>query len=271
MKKLAIYLVLAVAISLFSFNHAYAIGAPTPVCPAVPYGQTGPYHSTRIPTFNWTTISGATWYQIYLSYAHSTGTALLKQWVKGVNSWTFDADFDLHPGYEYSWWVRAYDGSSGSWSNRADFIVGHLKIVSIGPSSFVPSKPENLCSYPGGTYLAPEQDYGSSDADNIWTAPLILPDFSEIEYLKMCYWNNGSVSSASECYVRQNNYTSESSFEYLLESVSGTTNGNYKGDVTAYLTTPNRRVRNTSNHYCVNVYLPSTSNWLIRVEIGYWD
>ena len=114
MKKITAYLLLVITILVFSFNYAYAIGTPTAVCPDVPYGQTGPYHSSRTPTFMWTAVEGATWYQIYLSYADSTGTALLRQWVRGINSWTFDADFDLYPGEEYSWWVRAYDGSYSS-------------------------------------------------------------------------------------------------------------------------------------------------------------
>ena len=271
MKKLTIYLVLVIAILVFSFNHVSAIGTPTAVCPGVPFGQTGPYHSSRNPTFMWTAVEGATWYQIYLSYTDDTGTALLKQWVRGINSWTFSADFDLYPGEDYSWWVRSYDGSYSSWSNRADFTVGHLKVISINPSAFVPEIPGNLGSYQFGSELKPFQDFtipGSST--NVWLANLTLPDLSLIEYLRLYYKNHGSASSATVCSIYRSYIQNDLlPVESWITTDTTTEDGIY--DTTTYFTHSKRRVNNSSSSYGVKVMLPTVYNHFVRVEIGYWD
>ena len=186
MRKSSIYFILVIAVVLCSFSNALAVSSPTAVSPAVPYGQAGPYYSTRIPTFSCTPVEGATWYQIYLSYANSTGTALLKQWVRGINSWKFDADFDLYPGSEYSWWVRAYDGSYSSWSNRADFVVGSIKILSLHPGAFSPFEPDSQHDfYQGGVALKPLQNANYPSVFNVWIAPIMLPDKARSSYIKL--------------------------------------------------------------------------------------
>ena len=272
MKKLFVITVFMVSILFFSLSNALAISSPTAVSPAVPYGETGPYYSTRTPTFSWTPVEGATWYQIYLSYSDTPGSALLKQWVKNAVSWTLLGDFRLYPGEEYSWWVRAYDGSYSSWSNRADFTVGRLKVISINPSAFVPGVPENLCSYRGGTALEPLQDYTAPDADNHWTTPLILPDYSSLEYLKLYFYNNGSVSNASVCKIRRHDFGYHMFYIYVLKTVSGTNEDDDWGNAVEYFSDiQERRIRNTLYHYSVEVALPSVNNWLLHVEIGYWD
>ena len=272
MKKLFVITVFMVSILFFPFSNARAIGTPTAVCPGLPYGQTEPYYSSRTPTFMWTPVEGATWYQIYLSYADSTGTALLKQWVRGDNSWTISAGFDLYPGEEYSWWVRAYDGSCGSWSNRADFTVGHLKIISVGPSSFNHVRPD----YPGwlenrGGALQPSRDYSPDDTfSNFWNASIMVPDLARFEYLKLYFKNDGAVSSQTQCYLFRKPLDADGLYQIGGMFAPADTN---LGDsvVDDNLSGAWSVVNNGLYTYFVQVYLPTVNNWLFGVEVAYWD
>ena len=270
MKKLFVIKLLMVSLLFFSFNDALAIGTPTAVCPAVPYGQIGPYYSSRTPTFMWTSVGGATWYQIYLSYADSTETALLKQWVRGINSWTFNADFELYPGEEYSWWVRAYDGSYGSWSNRADFTVGHRKILSLSPTAFAPYIPTYPCTYASyGSAIYPLQN---SETYNHFYTPLMLPDNSRIEYLKMYYENSGDVSLPSGCRLHKKvSSRAGAAHVTVIAQVTGSTNSDTADDVVHYPDSTDLTIDNSLNNYNLRLSLPSTNNWVLGVEIGYWE
>lgn len=90
----------------------------------VPQTPTGTVSDTTRPTFTWSAIGGATWYQLYI--AKSTGDTAgwpWDNWVKDTNQWTTES-WDFSWG-KYTWYVRAWGSSFGysDWSSGAEFEI----------------------------------------------------------------------------------------------------------------------------------------------------
>ena len=164
--------------------------------------------------------------------------------------------------------LRAYDGSYGSWSERADFIVGTLKVMTINPSAFKPVIPETECIYnKSGSSLIPAQDRDGL-FKNEWLAPIVFPDKAKIDYVKFYYENYSVVASLHPtCHLLRTDTPIYDNYE-IQASIEGTTAlGNFDGTDS---TIPDR-VENDLYSYVILVFLPTTKNWLLGVEIGYWD
>ena len=267
MNKLFVISGFMVSILFFSFSHAPAIGTPTAVCPGLPHGQTGPYQSSKTPTFTWTSVEGATWYQIYLSPADFTGTPILRQWVRNVTSWTLGAENSLEPGIQYSWWVRSYDGSYGSWSNRANFTAGSIKTMAIHPAAFTPHDPATIGKCDGGC-LRPTQNYNSAAGIyNVWYAPLALPHGARLILMKFFYFNAGAVTSPSQCWLEQ--AITYNSFLQIVTLDADTIAGS--NDSVMEEINYSNVVDNHSHCYLLYAHLPTVNNLLVMVEVRYWD
>ena len=102
--------------SAWSTPLQFSIG-PQPVAPL------GPTFDTT-PTFEWTTITGATTYELYLS---TTGGVVTQSGLTG-SSWTPAAPL---PNGILRWWVRGYSGGTvpGAWSGRVDSDIGGRPVM----------------------------------------------------------------------------------------------------------------------------------------------
>ena len=240
---------------------AFAIGTPTIVSPKVPFGSSWSYtyNTSRTPTFSWTSVPGATWYQIWVSEKATPGTAVINQWVEAGNSWT-SGDV-LKPGTLYRWWIRAWNVTEmGLWSAGEDFVVGRIHSLVIGASAFMPYD-ENYEWEVNGTSLKT----GNSSSHS-WYAPVTLPDGAAVITLLLFYYNSDLVSTATEASLLSSANNSTSS-QTLASVTAGTSSGyNYVHD-----TTINYATINGTYNYFVRLNLPSQNNYLIQARIDYWD
>ncbi len=102
----------------------FSVGSPLP--PPSPLGPFGLVQGST-PTYRWSPVSGATWYQLWVN--DSTGTV--------INRWYTAAQVDAQSGEcsvtpqdslqwgHARWWVRAWSpaADAGSWSDAASFRV----------------------------------------------------------------------------------------------------------------------------------------------------
>lgn len=79
-------------------------GASNPIAP------TGTITETR-PTFQWSEVSNATWYQLYIRRLGADGWDWSGIWLQAATSWVpeyQDAPYDVPVG-EYEWWVQTWN------------------------------------------------------------------------------------------------------------------------------------------------------------------
>ena len=95
--------------------------APTPIAPA---GVT----SDSTPTYRWSVVSGATWYQLWVS--DTTGT-VVNRWYTASQVNASSGECSVTPAEAVAsgnatWWVRAWNQQSGNrpWSVGLAFLVG---------------------------------------------------------------------------------------------------------------------------------------------------
>jgi hypothetical protein len=74
---------------------------------------------SKRPEFCWNAVSGATWYQLWVS---SAGSVYYQDWLNQTGT-TWSATFDFQSG-DYTWWVRGWSPTeTGVWSDSATFSV----------------------------------------------------------------------------------------------------------------------------------------------------
>jgi hypothetical protein len=87
------------------------------------------------PTFTWNAVAGADHYDVWVNDKTSGQQQILRNQAVTGTSWT--PATPLHPGDNYSWWVRAVDNSGANvsnWSVSLDFSVISLnKPTPVGP------------------------------------------------------------------------------------------------------------------------------------------
>jgi len=97
-----------------------SIGPPTPIAPA---GAV----STQTPTYRWSVVPGATWYQVWVN--DSTGT-VVNQWYTAAAVGAASGECAVTPSIavavgDATWWVRAWSSATGNgpWSVGRSFTV----------------------------------------------------------------------------------------------------------------------------------------------------
>jgi len=243
---------------------AFAIGTPTIISPKVPYGRVCyTYHTSRTPTFSWTPVAGATWYEIWVAETATPNTAVIDQWVEAGTSWTSGGGGGdtLTPGTDYSWWVRAWNTTEGygAWSAGGNFTAGQFHSMIINASAFRPYN-EGYTWMLNGAVLVP-----GDTSSHSWYAPVTLPKGAVISSLILYYYNAVGVSTASEASLRCSEYDSTSS--QTLATATATTDHGYKS---AYDFTIEYATVSSSYSYYIMLNLPSEYNYLIHVKINYW-
>jgi hypothetical protein len=101
----------------WSDGAVFVISVPGQATLSSPSGsQTSGY-----PTFSWSAVTGATWYQIYLE---KDGVYHWSEWIEGDNSWTPWWNMNDYPG-EYQWWIQTWGAAGyGPWSESLKYTMG---------------------------------------------------------------------------------------------------------------------------------------------------
>lgn len=76
-------------------------------------------HGNSQPQFEWATMAGATWHQLYITHK---GKQYHSSWIEGRSDWTSAQDM---PCGDYAWWVRSWGPALGftPWRGRMDFSI----------------------------------------------------------------------------------------------------------------------------------------------------
>ena len=272
MKKMRLF-IFGLAMSFFFTlsSVALALDSPVPVSPATPYGTADIYYASRTPTFSWSHVSGATWYRIWVSKSATPSTAVIEQWVRGT-SWTANTGPrsslnkpPLEPGVEYSWWVQSWNETErhSPWSSEAQFVAGKIHVMSINANAFTiyeSNTNDRIMYYVGGA-LKP-----LADRQNEYGAPVNLPHGSKVLWVRFYYFNDGNVSTPSECWLYRSRFQSTNREEMAFVGAGDLTSGSHFDEDTSIA---NSIVDDWNYSYFLNIQLESTSNWLIHVHIAY--
>ena len=149
--------------------------------------------------------------------------------------------------------------------------MGHLKILTIGPSTFNPVNPD----YPGtlvdyGGELRPLGDHGVELDSNFWSAPVAVPHLSKFEYLKL-YYNNILSGGRTSCKLRATPFDGSLGYHLIGDVVAPSDSTGTGSVVDDSLLESLIRVNNDVHTYRVIVCLSTLYDHLRGVEIGYWD
>ncbi|MFO0864659.1 MAG: hypothetical protein U0744_08420 [Gemmataceae bacterium] len=101
----------------------FTVSAMSQVTPIAPSGST----SSGSPTFSWTGIQGAAYYDIWVDNVTTGESQVVRNQTATGTSWTSTYVFDA--GDSYRWWIRALDSTKtniGAWSNPLDFSIATL-------------------------------------------------------------------------------------------------------------------------------------------------
>jgi len=112
-----------------SFTVSLASRVPTPLAPI------GALADAPRPEFSWSSVSGASWYQLYIQ---KIGSWQWDTWIQNDTTWTSTLwDFDAG---SYTWWVKSWSDSGGesAWSEGVNFT---LTIASNLPGDTAPIAP----------------------------------------------------------------------------------------------------------------------------------
>ncbi len=111
-----------------------AVNSPAPIAP------TGAITPNRMPTFEWYTAPGATWYHLWVSSPSGNG---LERWYDGYNICQFDIcavtpGLPLQAGV-YQWWIQAWSPTDGYsvWSSEIQFIVNTFTPTPAAPTGTI--------------------------------------------------------------------------------------------------------------------------------------
>jgi hypothetical protein len=80
----------------------------------------GDFPDARRPSFTWSAMASATWYQIWIN---RNGQTYETRWVSGATTWT--PSVNGLPGGSYQWWVRPWSPATGcgAWAGPASFTI----------------------------------------------------------------------------------------------------------------------------------------------------
>jgi subtilisin family serine protease len=113
--------------------------APGPVTATAPVGVT----NNPTPSFQWNTVPGATWYQLWVTdVSGAAPVQLLQNWYQALDVCSAGACavtpelLTLNSGGAYRWWVRSWnaEGGYGDWNTQTDFSVASAPAGTIGLS-----------------------------------------------------------------------------------------------------------------------------------------
>lgn len=87
---------------------------------------------TNLPTYKWGAVPSATWYRLYV-YDYTTGKAVINKWYSaassgcssGTGTCSLKPTTTLNRG-SHRWWIKAYNGLYGDWSNSLAFNVSTM-------------------------------------------------------------------------------------------------------------------------------------------------
>ncbi len=84
---------------------------------------------TATPTFSWSAVAGATFYDVWVNDATKNQSQVLRNAQITTTSWI--PPTPLTPGDSYLWWVRAFvpGGNTSSWTGGTSFTVAPLAAV----------------------------------------------------------------------------------------------------------------------------------------------
>lgn len=100
-------------------------GTPPPLASS-PISPTGSITSST-PTYEWTEVSGSTWYYLWVNNA--SGTPVVQEWFTAADANCSAGSCSVTPGTSladgnHSWWIQTWNSSGiGPWSNPASFSV----------------------------------------------------------------------------------------------------------------------------------------------------
>ena len=205
MKRIVSGVMLAMLLTsmlMFAFNVQPAKAIPTPTLYSPANGSTV---STGKPTFDWSDVTGATYYQIIVDNNSDWSSPEVRIWDLTVSNYT--PTITLKNG-KYYWTVTAYvDGQWGPWASVWTFTVKTSK--NSAPPAPSPTSPYNGAT---GVSLTPTLSCSSvtdpdgdavkyvfwldddSDVwnDRIWTkdntSPTVTVPVNVLEYGKTYYW-----------------------------------------------------------------------------------
>jgi len=214
---------------------------------------------TTTPTYTWTAVADATWYQIWINT--STGT-LGGKWhtaeevgcPSGTGNCSLTAPTALAPG-TYTWWIRAWYNAYGPWSNGKPFYVDPTgkNCQYINSVSFTPYRSD--ITY--GTFMAAERfrTGGTSMIGMSFAAPVHLPVGAQITQIFLDYYDSNATYDVGV-------YLWDNHEEYAVGYGAGSSGAPGYGQVQRDLTSLNFIVDNVGRNYSISVGLeaPDASN-----------
>ncbi|MBX9678123.1 MAG: hypothetical protein K2X38_05110 [Gemmataceae bacterium] len=101
----------------------FTVSAMSKVTPLAPSGST----SSGSPTFSWTGIQGAAYYDVWVDNVSTGQSQVVRNQTATGTSWT--PSYVFSTGDSYRWWIRALDSTKtniGAWSDSLDFSVSAI-------------------------------------------------------------------------------------------------------------------------------------------------
>jgi hypothetical protein len=104
----------------------FSIGTATLISPSGPT-------ATPTPTYTWNTVTGSTWYYLYVS---GPSGVVINRWYKTEELSCNDTTCSVTPSTalalgNYKWWIQTYNATGyGPWSAAKDFAVGVVTLIS---------------------------------------------------------------------------------------------------------------------------------------------
>ena len=161
-------------LALLSTAASAALPMVVSASPGLLPGDTGVDYASRQPTFRWTPIGNATWYQIWCDANPASG-APITQWIAGwaTSSWTLPADRKLTKGKAYRWWVRGWSPTHGygPWSDGRSFTAQEMVSILIPASAFRPISSSTAWQFVENGNMLSSSGTGSAD----FVAPVPAP------------------------------------------------------------------------------------------------
>src|SRR5262249_39463882 len=87
------------------------------------------------PTFTWNTVTGADYYEIWISDASASQPVPLN--VSFISGASFTPAQPMVPGHQYRWWIKAHsiNGDVSAWSATTTFTIAFLATPALtGPT-----------------------------------------------------------------------------------------------------------------------------------------